>query len=125
MRPRLLVTTVVASATLIALGALATEEQELVLEEVRVEAEPFDARLELQREPVVTEFIARLQLRADEERARELALANQSAATHLLELTRYIPIPLGSSGSAPDTFFQQNYLRADLNPSRANALLDR
>ncbi|MGI8820736.1 MAG: hypothetical protein ACR2ID_07720 [Chthoniobacterales bacterium] len=99
----------------------ATLAQELTLEEVRVEA-PFDATLELPRDATVSELLYRLELRASEARARELEKANASAVTRLLDLTQYIPIPLGSSDSKLDTFLQQNYMRADLNPHEQDPL---
>ncbi len=58
-------------AVLATLASASPEQEELVLEEVLVEAE-FDAslQLQLQREPVVTDFVLRLQLRDEAIRAR-------------------------------------------------------
>lgn len=74
------------------------------------------------RDRAVTELRERLSLRSEAERARELEKANESPVTKLLELTKYIPIPLGGSENRVDTFFQQNYMRADLNPRASDPL---
>ncbi|MDQ6655026.1 MAG: hypothetical protein M3Y80_04350 [Verrucomicrobiota bacterium] len=114
-----------AFVTLIALSSVhgADPEEEVLLEEVRVEA-PFDVTIELPQERAVQEMQKRLELRAADARARVLEEANQNAVTRLLELTRYSPLHLGASDDKADAFFQQNYLRADLNPREAkNPLL--
>lgn len=91
------------------------DAQEAVTEKVRVEAS-FTSSLQLERDPAVTEIVTRLQFRAEADRARDLKEANESVITRLLDLTRHIPIELGSSENKVDTFFLQNYMRADLNP---------
>jgi hypothetical protein len=91
------------------------------MEEVIVEA-PFDVRLEPPRESAVQIMIERLQLRAETQRAVELQIANRTPLATLLELTKYSPIPLGSSERRVDTFFLENSMRADLNPSARDPL---
>ena len=108
-------------AILLILSARTAIPQEAVLEEVIVEA-PFDVRLEAPRESAVQIMIERLQLRAETERALELQVANRSPLATLLELTKYSPIPLGSSESRVDTFFLENSMRADLNPRERDQL---
>jgi hypothetical protein len=61
-------------------------------------------------------FVERLRLDDALKRTAELDEANKSSATKLLDLTRYSPLSLGASDPRIDTFFQQNYMRADLNP---------
>ena len=97
--------------------------QEATLEEVIVEA-PFDVRLELPRESTVQTMIARLKLQAENQRALDLQIANQTPVSRVLDLTRFIGIPLGSSEDRVDTFFLQNSIRADLNPRKSNPLFD-
>jgi hypothetical protein len=97
--------------------------QEAVMEEVIVEA-PFDLRLQLPKDSNVRIMIERLTLKADTERALELQIANRTPINTLLDLTKYSPIPLGGSDPRVDTFFLQNYMRADLNPSKRNPLFD-
>lgn len=89
--------------------------QETVMAEVRVEAS-FSSSLELPSNSASAEMIARMTLRDETSRVLDLAKANESAATKLLALTRFIPIPLGSSENRVDTFFLRNDMRADLNP---------
>ena len=103
------------------LSARTAFPQEAVLEEVRVEA-TFDLRLEPPTESAVKIMIARLELRAETQRALELEVANKSPLATLLDLTRYSPIQLGASENHVDTFFLQNHMRADLNPSKRNPL---
>ena len=57
-------------------------------------------------------------------KARELKEANKSSLTNLLELTRYVPIPLPGDARI-DTFMQENYMRADLNPREKDSLFER
>ncbi len=91
------------------------------MEEVRVEAS-VDLRLEPPRESAVQSLMERLTLRDDLQRASELQVANRSAVSTLLDLTKYSPIQLGSSEDRLDTFFLSNVMRADLNPSHENPL---
>ena len=99
--------------------------QEVTLEEVRVEAEPES----LLHVPVTNElqrFVERLRLDDFAKRASALEEANKSTVTKLLDLTRYSPLSLGESDPRADTFFQQNYTRADLNPRKEpHPLFDR
>ena len=108
-------------AILLTLSARTAFPQEAVMEEVIVEA-PFDVRLELPRESAVQIMIDRLQLRAETQRALDLQIANRTPLATLLDLTKYSPLPLGSSENRGDTFFLQNDMRADLNPSERNPL---
>jgi hypothetical protein len=102
---------------LLFVGLLASvaHAQELVLEEVVVEGK-FEASLELQQNRAADEFTKRLQLHFESARVLELERANTSAVTRVLELTRYVPIPMGASENRIDTYFFQNPMRADLNP---------
>ncbi len=97
------------------LPALRAEGQEAVMEEVIVEA-PFDVRLQLANESHVQIMIDRLTLKAETQRPLDLKIANRNPVTALLDLTKYSPIPLGGSDSRVDTFFLENFMRADLNP---------
>lgn len=108
-------------ATLLLLAAQTAAAQEAVMEEVIVEA-PFDVRLEPPQESAVHIMIERLTLRAETERALELQMANRTALATLLDLTKYIPIPLGSSDNRVDSFFLENTMRADLNPREHDPL---
>ena len=108
-------------AILLVVSARTAFPQEAVLEEVRVEA-AFDLKLEPPRESAVKIMIERLELRAETQRALELQVANRTPLGTLLDLTKYCPIPLGASESRVDTFFLQNYMRPDLNPSKDNPL---
>lgn len=94
------------------------------MEEIRVEGTFTASQFELRRDPAVEGLIDRLTLRAAELRDRELQRANESSVTRLLELTRYIPIPLGSSENRVDTFFLSNDMRSDLNPHDHARLFD-
>lgn len=96
-----------------ALAVQTASAQEAVMEEVVVEA-PFDVRLELPRASAVQIMIERLKLRDETQRTLELKIANRIPLSTLLDLTKYSPIPLGGSDSRIDTFFLQNYMRADL-----------
>ncbi|MFN2475170.1 MAG: hypothetical protein ABR526_02370 [Chthoniobacterales bacterium] len=96
--------------------------QEAVVEEVRVDGAFVASPFELRRDHAVEILTERMMSRAAELRAAELHLANENPATRLLELTKYIPIPLGSSENRVDTFFLSNYMRADLNPRSDNRL---
>ncbi|MGZ5553918.1 MAG: hypothetical protein ACXWHF_09795, partial [Chthoniobacterales bacterium] len=80
--------------------------------------------LELSTNRAVDILTRRLREREDASRTLELQIANRNAVTTLLSLTRVIPIPLGSSESRVDTFLLQNYVRTDLNPSKANSLFE-
>jgi len=100
------------------------EEDEAVMEEITVEA-TFDLRLDLPtaRESAVQIMIDRLTLRAEMQRALDLQIANRTPMTTILDLTKYVPIPAFSGSSKPvDTFFQENYMRADLNPREKSPL---
>lgn len=97
--------------------------QEIVLEEVRVEAS-FDLKLEPPRQSDVETLIERLTLRAESRRALDLKIANRTPLSTLLDLTKYSPIPLGGSENRVDTFFMQNEMRADLNPRKTSGLFD-
>lgn len=105
------------TASLVISGEAAA--QEAVAEEVRVfVAAPF----ELRRDRAVEILTERMALRATELRSAELQRANENSVTRLLELTKWIPIPLGNSGKPVDTFFISNYMRADLNPRDGSPL---
>jgi hypothetical protein len=110
------------AATLLASSAFA---QEAVMEEVRVEA-TFSSGLELQRQnPAIEDLLKRLELRDQQKRELELHEANKSSATKvidLLKLPAWVPFGLGASENKTDSFFQQNYMRADLNPRKENPL---
>ncbi len=108
-------------AILLILSARMAFPQEAVMEEVRVEA-AFDFKLEPPRESAVQIMIERLALRAETQRALDLQIANRTPLATVLDLTRFIPIPLGGSDNRVDTFFLQNYMRPDLNPSQRNPL---
>ena len=99
--------------------------QEAMMEEVRIEA-TFSAGLQLQRQnPAIDELLKRLELRHQQRRELELQEANRSSATKvigLLKLPAWVPFGLGPSESKVDSFFQQNYMRADLNPPKENPL---
>lgn len=101
--------------------------QEAVMEEVRVEA-TFSSGLELQRQnPAIEELLKRLELRDQQRRELELQEANKSSATKvidLLKLPAWVPFGFGPSENKVDSFFQQNYMRADLNPRKENPLFD-
>ncbi|MDQ6624927.1 MAG: hypothetical protein M3Y69_02120 [Verrucomicrobiota bacterium] len=96
--------------------------QEGVAEEVRVEATFVASPFELQRDHAVEILAERLTLHTAALHSAELQRANENSVTRLLELTKYIPIPLGSSENRVDTFFQSNYMRVDLNPRGENPL---
>ncbi len=108
-------------ALLLATGAHGFAQQEITIEEIRVEAK-IDLRLEPPSVSAVRFLVDELTARADLRRATELRVANQSSLTTLLDLSRFIPIPLGASDNRVDTFFLQNYTRADLNPRESNPL---
>jgi len=110
-----------ACAILLVLSASASLAQEVVLEEVRVEA-TFEFKLKRARESAMQELIERLALRTETQRALELEVANRTPIGTLLDLTRYSPIPLGGSDNRVDTFFLTNDMRPGLNPSEHNAL---
>ena len=110
-----------ACAIFLVLCASASLAQEVVLEEVRVEA-TFDFKLETPRESAIKTLIDRLALRAETQRVLELEVANRTTLGTLLDLTKYSPISLGASDNRVDTFFLSNYMRPDLNPSEHNAL---
>ena len=86
------------------------------VEEIRVEGAFVASPFELRRDNVVREMVSRMSERAEAARAAELQKANESSVTRLLDLTRFIPIPLGSSENRVDSFFLQNYMRRDLKP---------
>ena len=114
--------TITALAGLLFAGRLAA--QELVLEEIVVESS-FSSSLELANEKAVQITIDQLLHREEATRALELQISHRSLVTTLLDLTKYSPIPLGASDSRVDTFFLQNYLRADLNPREKNSLFSK
>lgn len=89
--------------------------QEITLEEIKVES-VYVSPLELPLSKAVDQLAERLRLLDENRRELELREANKSSVTNLLELTRYVPIPLGASESRLDEFRLQNYMRADLNP---------
>ena len=97
--------------------------QEVVMEEIRVEAS-FSSSLELPSDRAVDTLTRQLREGAEAKERFELQLANRDPLTTLLSLTSVIPIPLGSSENRVDTFFLQNYMRADLNPRKDNPLFD-
>ena len=97
--------------------------QEITLEEIKVEA-VYVSPLELPLSKAVDRLIEELRLKEESERILDLKEANKSGLTRVLELTRYSPISLGASDPRIDTFFQQNYMRADLNPREKSALFD-
>jgi hypothetical protein len=92
------------------------------LEGVVVESTIDFRDLQLHESKAMNEFVEKLQLRDAEVRGAELQKLHQSSVTTILDLTRYSPIPLGGSGSGPDTFFMQNYMRRDLNPRETDPL---
>ncbi len=98
-----------------------TFAQEAVMEEVRVEGV---SPLELANDRAVDLFTRRLLEHDEAKHALELQLANRSPLTTLLGLTSGSPIPLSSSENRVDTFFLQNYVRADFNPTKDNPLFD-
>ena len=108
------------------LPANAAEEEAVTIEGVIVEA-PFDVRLELPSQYAVEKMIERLTLRAETQRAKELEIANRSPITTILDLTKHSPIPISDTGSGRpiDTFFYQNYMRANLNPPTDSRLFKR
>ena len=108
-------------AILLVLCASASLAQEVVLEEVHVEA-TFDFNLEAPRETAIKTLIDQLALRTETQSALELEVANRSTLGTLLNLTKYSPISLGASDNRVDTFFLGNYMRPDLNPSAHNPL---
>ena len=111
-----------ALASLLASGASA---QEALMEEVRVEA-TFSSGLQLQRQnPAIEDLLKRLELRDQQKRELELHEANKSSATKvidLLKLPAWLPFGFGASENKVDSFFQQNYMRADLNPPKQSVL---
>jgi hypothetical protein len=108
---------IVRLALALGLVALGVRAQEVTLEEVRVEAEP-ESLLEVPITNELQKFVERLRLDDALKRTTELQEANKSSMTKLLDLTRYSPVSLGESDPRIDTFFQQNYMRADLNPRK-------
>ncbi|MEO5721722.1 MAG: hypothetical protein ABIR71_09660 [Chthoniobacterales bacterium] len=122
MNPLIRQSFVVAVALLLcATQPLRAQEDVAIMDEIIVEA-PFDLRLELPKGSSVEIMIERMRLRTETERALELKIANRDPISRLLDLTNYSPIPLGASESRIDTFFQENALRADLNPRRDDPL---
>jgi hypothetical protein len=106
---------------MLVVGAASAVAQEITLEEVKVEAS-FVSPLELPLSKSIDQLIERLRLRDENARALELREANKTSLTTILELTRFVPIPLGGSESRIDTFMQENYMRADLNPREKDSL---
>ena len=99
--------------------------QEAVMEEVRVEA-TFSSGLQLQRQnPAIEDLLKRLELRDAEKRELELKEANKSGVTKVVELLKlpaWVPFGFGPSENKVDSFFQQNYMRAELNPRHDDPL---
>ena len=122
MRTRFRVAVAVTFALVAAPVAFA---QEAVMQEVRVEA-TFSSGLQLQRQnTAIEDLLKRLELRDAEKRELDLKEANKSGVTKvidLLKLPAWVPFGFGASESKVDTFFQQNYMRADLNPRRSDPL---
>lgn len=108
---RRLVSLICGSLLLAAIAAA----QEITLEEVRVEAEP-ESLLDVPITNELQKFVERMRLDDALKRTAELEEANKNSVTKLLDLTRYSPVSLGGSDPRMDTFFQQNYMRPDLNP---------
>jgi len=104
------------------LACASARAQEITLEEVRVEGAFVMPLPELPPSNALQKFIERLRLQDEQTRTLELREANKSALNSILDLTRYSPIPLGGSDPRTDTFFQQNYMRADLNPRDESVL---
>ena len=115
---------ILASGAVLALTTPAALSQEAVTEEVRVEA-TFSSGLELQRKnPAIDELLKRLELRDALKREADLQEANKSEATKLIGLLKlpvWLPFGFGSDGKV-DSFFQQNYMRADMNPPKESVL---
>lgn len=105
----------------LALPALAVEDEIMTLEEIIVE-EPFDVRLQLPQPSAVNQIIARLRLHHESLRAADLEVAHRHPLTRVLDLTRYSPVPLGASEDRIDTFFISNAMRPDLNPREEDPL---
>lgn len=103
------------------IGVPAGSAQEAIMDEVTVEGH-FDFRLDLPRELAVQSMVERLTAQAETERLRELQSANRNPLSITLDLTKYSPIPLGPSEDRIDTFFLQNFMRADLNPRQDDPL---
>ena len=102
--------------------AHAEDEEIVTLEPIKVEA-TFDLQLELRQRAREAQITERLRAESESRRVFELQNLNKSAISRLLELTKFSPIPLGGSENRIDTFFIQNHLRADLNPSRNEGVL--
>ena len=106
-------------------AAPAVFAQEAVMEEVRVEA-TFSSGLQLQRQsPAIEDLLKRLELRDAEKRELELKDANKSGVTKVVELLKlpaWVPFGFGPSENKVDSFFQQNYMRAELNPRHDDPL---
>ena len=115
----------IAAAAVVIFAVHHASAQEAVMEEVRVEA-TFSSGLHTTRpNSAVEELLERLELRDQLRRERELQEANQGSATKLLDVLKlpaWLPIGFGPSESKVDSFFQQNYMRADLNPPRGSPL---
>jgi hypothetical protein len=103
--------------------AISAFAQEAVMEEVRVEAS-FISQLEQHQEDAIKLMTERLIQIAETNRAAELQIANRTPFATLLDLTKYSPIPLGSSDPRTDTFALQSYMRADLNPPNEKNIFD-
>jgi hypothetical protein len=98
--------------------------QEITLEEVRVEStyvSPLDLPM---MSNSLQKFLERLRLDDDLRRSAELQEANKGSMTRMIDLTRYIPIPLGGSDPRYDPS-APSYLRADLTPPKGNPLFGR
>ena len=102
----------------------AEEEVIVTLEPIEVEA-TFDLQLELRQRAREIELAEKLRQQTEIQRGIELQDLNKSFVSRLLDLTKFSPIPLGSSESRLDTFFLQNHMRADFNPRRNEGVLFR
>ena len=107
-------------------SALAQDEV-AVVEPVKVEAS-FSTTLERHSDIAIREMVIRFENADELRRAAELSKSNQNVVTNLLELAalpKWIPFGLGASENHVGTFFQQNYVRPDLNPRAESVLFSR
>lgn len=100
-------------AICVILVAVARSEEPPAKNQLRID-DSLTYRLELQRQRPLRLFIDSLVLKDADIRASELQVLNQSGFTTLLDLTRFIPLRFKPE---VDTFFLQNYMRPDLNPT--------
>ncbi len=112
-------------ATMVAATPAPEEEElevEVELEGVVVESAFELHDLQLFESKAMTEFLERRQLRDDAQRSAELQKTHQSVVTTVLDLTRYVPIPLFNPGRPIDTYFLENHMRPEFNPPRTDPL---